>query len=164
MLFQMLFPLPGGEGEGEGEPKTLFSVAFFHKGSPSPRPSPPRRGRIIVRSFCESDTFVKARPTVGDGEERRQNYQTNVQMLFPLPGGEGKGEGEPKTLFSVAFFHKGSPSPRPSPPRRGRILVRLFCEIRHVRESKTNHRRRRERLSELSNKCPNAVPSPWGRG
>ena len=61
--------------------------------------------------------------------ERRRNYQTNVQTLSPLLGEEAKGEGEPKnSILLFLFFCKRSPSPRPSPPRRGRIVVSLFCE------------------------------------
>src|SRR5947199_8010491 len=64
----MLFPFPLGVRKRQGYTHFPYTTLFRSKGSPSPRPSPPRRGRILVRLFCESDTSVKARPTIGDGE------------------------------------------------------------------------------------------------
>src|SRR5205809_220173 len=126
----MLSPLPGGEGKGEGEPKTLFSVVFFHKGSPSPRPSPPRRGRIIVRSFCESDTFMKARPTIGDGE-RDVRITKQTSKCYSLSLAEtGRVRASQKLYSPLSFSIKVRPHPGPlppRPPRRGRIVVSLFC-------------------------------------
>ena len=57
---------------------------------PSPRPSPPRRGRNILR--------------LGEVVSRRLPWRLEkmktVRWLFPLPGGEGQGEGARQTLFS----------------------------------------------------------------
>src|SRR5204862_6703397 len=91
------------------------------EGSPSPRPSPPRRGRIVVRHLAirRVPATKSARTALA---RNGKNYQANTHMLFPLPGGEGKGEGEPKlcSSFPSSFCTgEGSPSPRPSPPRRG---------------------------------------------
>jgi hypothetical protein len=91
--------------------------------SPSPRPSPAGRGRIVrwFSKCCES--AVAGWPSVN---------QATADFCFPLPAGEGLRVRESRTVKSrVRIADRGesktpSPSPRPSPARRGRIILSLF--------------------------------------
>jgi hypothetical protein len=67
---------------------------------PSPRPSPPGRGRIAPpprtrRHRCGwLERFMVEPGSGGDWNEAAQAFQGPYEAL-PLPGGEGWGEGEP---------------------------------------------------------------------
>src|SRR5881397_3631283 len=84
--------------------------------SPSPRPSPPGRGRKLAQSFdrpkrldlsprgMRSPVFggsnaaaassSAARKQIAGTTEGTSEFHRGVRPRFPLPGGEGQGEGE----------------------------------------------------------------------
>src|SRR5437867_3105492 len=96
------------------------------------RPHPGHLGRASGRSSAVSEGIGGVRERKANSRrrrERREDGPANAPTLSPLLGGEGKGEGESKTLFSFAIpfsilaswpfartrglrFWKRSPSPR----------------------------------------------------
>ena len=68
-------------------------------GSPSPRPSPPGEGEALA-AFVETDAPGCSRAFWAEGQEHdrcNRGYRAFKQRpeVLPLPGGEGRGEGEP---------------------------------------------------------------------
>jgi hypothetical protein len=75
-------------------------------GSPSPRPSPPREGETLA-AFVEKDAPRCWRAFLSEGQQRdgrnrgHRAFKQRPEVL-PLPGGEGRGEGEPPSDVSPA--------------------------------------------------------------
>src|SRR5437773_6778302 len=99
--------------------KLYSPLSFSIKVRPHPGPLPPRRGRILVRLFCESDTFVKARPTVGDGE-RDVRIIKQMSECYSLSLGERVRVRASQKLYSpLPFSIKVRPHPSPLPQGEG---------------------------------------------
>ena len=73
---RLLFLLPGGEGQDEGESKTKLKELDVNA---RPHPGPFPRERANGRQ--------------PDGKSRAAEIFTRRTWLFPLPEGEGQGEG-----------------------------------------------------------------------
>ena len=91
--------------------------------SPSPWPSPPGEGKPVgwLRSFdCQLSAaavsfFVARRAST----EFKLQTALRWRRILPLPGGEGRGEGERNTLNPRKFFKKQK-NPCPSVSIRGK--------------------------------------------
>jgi hypothetical protein len=147
-------------------PLRLHRTAELRERSPSPLPSPPGRGRIARRSVANPTALGRAgvaafnREAQGaSGSDVRPKNDAGCQ--FPLPAGEGQGEGERDAANQngrTSFAGSARPTPR--------LKVDYHVGLKACREWK----RARSQASPVPYRCtveansPSPLPSPPGRG
>jgi hypothetical protein len=71
----------------------------------------PRRGRIVRRVFSNATCWVVVRHTADETKSvtatRIEKLSSNMTVALPLPGGEGRGEGERKFSFLTELVRHG---------------------------------------------------------
>jgi hypothetical protein len=82
---------------------TQMSKEILAQRSPSPRPSPPGRGRTVRRALTLRGLQLQS-PLLFHSWEKRSDKWTRPDRPktangSPSPGGEGRGEGERHTIF-----------------------------------------------------------------
>ena len=99
----------GGEGRERGRAPVQGFNARFRR-----RILSPRRGRILCRVLCHRQPsvlrafFPANHQPAATGNSTSASF-ARVRSLFPLPGGEGQGEGERHTnLVPASIFYPPS--------------------------------------------------------
>src|SRR5216684_4175462 len=166
-------PVDGGAAHGRKR------IGFSSVASPSPRPSPLGRGRIVHRAFADAGRLESSRRGMRGSLSLRERarvrgnetpptktdervFQAQLDQLpesglaitssaAPVDGGAAHGRKR------IGFSSVASPSPRPSPLGRGRIVHRAFADAGRLESSRRGMRGSlslRERARVRGNETP----------